>query len=110
MKFDKWFNKQSRLVQLVLLLIPGVNWITELLVRVSRFLRTKDGKDLIVYGANRSAGKIDSFNDHRITMSASIMATTINGETIIYGAEAVNKSYPTFFDDLRYLGGNVIEI
>ena len=48
MKFDKWFNKQSRLIQLVLLLIPGVNWITELLVRVSRFLRTKDGMDVVV--------------------------------------------------------------
>ena len=48
MKFDKWFNKQSRLIQLVLLLIPGVNWITELLVRVSRFLRTKDVMDLVV--------------------------------------------------------------
>ena len=48
MKFDKWFNKQSRLVQLILLIIPGVNWIIELLVRASRFLRTKDGKDLIV--------------------------------------------------------------
>ena len=48
MTFDKWFNKQNRLVQLILLLIPGVNWIVELLVRCSRFLRTKDGKDLVV--------------------------------------------------------------
>ena len=31
----KWFNKQSRLVQIILLLIPGVNWITEVIVRVS---------------------------------------------------------------------------
>ncbi len=31
----KWFNKQSRLVQIILLLIPGVNWITEIIVRVS---------------------------------------------------------------------------
>ena len=30
-----WFNKQSRLVQILLLLIPGVNWIIEILVRVS---------------------------------------------------------------------------
>ena len=28
-----WFNKQSRLVQILLLLIPVVNWITELVVR-----------------------------------------------------------------------------
>ena len=34
-----WFNKQSRLVQLILLLIPGVNWITELVVRWSTWLK-----------------------------------------------------------------------
>lgn len=41
MKFDKWFNKQSRLVQILLLLIPFVNWVVELLVRWSVALRTK---------------------------------------------------------------------
>jgi hypothetical protein len=30
-----WFNKQSRLVQILLLLIPFVNWVTELVVRWS---------------------------------------------------------------------------
>ncbi len=30
-----WFNKQSRLIQIILLLIPGVNWITEIVVRVT---------------------------------------------------------------------------
>ena len=34
-----WFNKQSRLVQLLLLLIPFVNWVTELVVRWSTFLK-----------------------------------------------------------------------
>ncbi len=48
MKFDKWFHKQSRLVQFILLLIPGVNWIMELLVRLSVYLRTKDTVDLVV--------------------------------------------------------------
>ena len=42
MKFDKAFNKQSRLVQIILLLIPGVNWVTEALVRWSVALRKKD--------------------------------------------------------------------
>lgn len=41
MKFDKWFNKQSKLVQVLLLLIPGVNWVTEVLVRWSVALKTK---------------------------------------------------------------------
>ena len=30
---EKWFNKQSRLVQLILLLIPGVNWVIEVCIR-----------------------------------------------------------------------------
>ena len=41
MKFDKWFNKQSKLVQILLLLIPVVNWVTEVLVRWSVALKTK---------------------------------------------------------------------
>jgi uncharacterized membrane protein len=34
----KWFNKQPRLLQILLLLIPGVNWVTEIIVRVSAVL------------------------------------------------------------------------
>ena len=34
-----WFNKQSRLVQILLLLIPGVNWITEIVVRWSTYFK-----------------------------------------------------------------------
>ncbi len=34
-----WFNRQSRLVQILLLLIPGVNWIVEIIVRWSTFFK-----------------------------------------------------------------------
>lgn len=34
----KWFNKQSRLIQILLLLIPGVNWVTEVVVRVTSLI------------------------------------------------------------------------
>ena len=36
---EKRFEKQSRLVQLILLLIPGDNWVIEVLVRWSHALR-----------------------------------------------------------------------
>lgn len=48
MNFDKWFNKQSKLVQVLLLLIPFVNWVTEVLVRWSSALRTKDVLKIVV--------------------------------------------------------------
>ena len=50
-------------------------------------------------------GIIDSFGDHRIVMSAAIAALKCNGEVIIKGAEAAEKSYPNFFNDYKMLGG-----
>ena len=47
-------------------------------------------------------------NDHRIVMSLSILLTLTGGE--IDGAEAVKKSYPEFFEDLKRLGIEVTEI
>ena len=29
-----WFNKLPRLVQIILLLIPGVNWVVEIVVTI----------------------------------------------------------------------------
>ena len=36
----KWFYSQNFLVQLILLLIPGVNWIIEIGVRWSAYFKT----------------------------------------------------------------------
>lgn len=35
---DKWFHKQSKLVQVLLLIIPVVNWFVEIIVRWSAVL------------------------------------------------------------------------
>jgi len=47
-------------------------------------------------------------NDHRIVMALSVLLTLTGGE--IFGAEAVRKSYPSFFADLGRLGITVEEI
>ena len=48
---------------------------------------------------------IDSFHDHRIAMAAAIAATIATGPVTIRNAECVAKSYPSFWDDYRKLGG-----
>jgi hypothetical protein len=48
-KFDQWFNNQSRLIQLILLLIPVVNWVVEALIRLSVMLRTKSVLHIVVF-------------------------------------------------------------
>ena len=47
-------------------------------------------------------------NDHRIVMALTVLLSLTGGELI--GAEAVRKSYPCFFDDLRRLGVCIEEI
>ncbi len=49
MQFDKWFNKQSTLVKVILLLIPFVGWVTEILIRLSVMLRTKSIEHILVF-------------------------------------------------------------
>lgn len=49
MAFDKWFNSQSVLLKAILLLIPVVNWVMELLIRLSVMLRTKSVLHIVVF-------------------------------------------------------------
>ncbi len=66
---------------------------------------TADG--LIIKGKEKlHGGKIDGCNDHRIVMSASILSNFCDAEVEITDAEAVNKSYPHFFEDYNCMGGN----
>lgn len=50
-------------------------------------------------------GTVRSFNDHRILMSAAVLALRADGPVTVDQAECVNKSYPRFFEDYRTLGG-----
>ena len=60
---------------------------------------------LRIHPANLRGGIVNSHNDHRIAMAAAIAATVCTDPVTILGAEAVNKSYPKFWDEYVKLGG-----
>lgn len=64
---------------------------------------------LTVYGTGLTGGIVDAFGDHRIAMSAAIAATVCTKPVIILGAECVEKSYPTFWEECRCLGAILTE-
>jgi 3-phosphoshikimate 1-carboxyvinyltransferase len=65
-----------------------------------------DGDSLIIDGVDAyKQATVDSVNDHRIAMSAAAAVFASDGEITVTGAEAVNKSYPDFFKDLKSLCG-----
>ncbi|MDR2870546.1 MAG: 3-phosphoshikimate 1-carboxyvinyltransferase, partial [Deferribacteraceae bacterium] len=65
--------------------------------------------EIIITGQESYAGGVvlDGHNDHRIVMSLAVAAALCKESIVIEGAEAVNKSYPNFFDDLKALGADV---
>ena len=70
-----------------------------------RCRETEDG--IIVTGKKLAGGRVNGSGDHRIVMAAAAAATVCEGEVVIEGSQAVNKSYPTFFEDFTKLGGEV---
>lgn len=51
-------------------------------------------------------GAVSGYNDHRMVMALSVLSAVSSGDIILRGAEAVNKSYPNFFEDFSSLGGS----
>lgn len=50
-------------------------------------------------------GRVQSYKDHRIAMTAAIAASHCTGEILLENSEAVEKSYPHFWQDYIALGG-----
>lgn len=63
---------------------------------------------LVIHGVpSLRGGTVDACNDHRIAMAAAIAATACARPVTILGAECVDKSYPTFWEEYECLGGKV---
>ncbi len=79
--------------------------MTDGLSRLGANIReTEDG--LIIDGTDiLHGGEVEGYNDHRIVMSLAMAAARCDGDIIISDMESVNKSYPSFFEDYKKLGG-----
>jgi 3-phosphoshikimate 1-carboxyvinyltransferase len=64
-----------------------------------------DGDLMRVQGGTGVKGaRVHSRNDHRIAMACAVAALRAEGPVVIEEAQAVNKSYTDFYDDLRTWG------
>lgn len=58
----------------------------------------------ILYGA-----KLYAHHDHRLALALTVAALAAAGPSEIVGAECMDKTYPSFFDDFKSLGANFYE-
>ena len=70
-------------------------------------IQITDDRVKIEPGEGLSGARMESYQDHRVAMACSVAAIGAHGESVIEHAEAVSKSYPNFFDDLRSLGAEI---
>lgn len=54
--------------------------------------------------------EIHPHNDHRLAMASALTVTGTNATVVIHDATCVNKSYPSFWEDLSCLGAKVEDI
>ena len=70
---------------------------------------TEEPEGLLIQGKDHLAGgvTVDTWNDHRIAMMVAIAASRCENPVTITGAECVQKSYPTFWEEYARLGGRL---
>ena len=63
-----------------------------------------EGDTLIVQGVKRlRGGEVQTVGDHRIAMSAAVLACQAEGPVAVDDATVVAKSYPAFWEDFEQL-------
>lgn len=65
-----------------------------------------DDEKITIEGGQIRGGTVESQNDHRIAMAAAVASAEADGDITIVGAEAVEKSYPDFFEKMKELYDN----
>ncbi len=70
-------------------------------------IELQDDLMMIKGSAVVKSATVHSRHDHRIAMACAVAALKAEGETIIEEAEAINKSYPDFYEHIKLLGAAV---
>lgn len=66
-----------------------------------------NGDLMAIKGSQQVKGAtLSSHNDHRIAMATAVAALGAKGNTVIHEAEAIKKSYPDFYKDLKSIKTN----
>ncbi len=72
-------------------------------------IENRDGL-VIEGGIPLAGGQVDSAGDHRIAMAAAIAALSTKDGITIRNFRCVDKSYPTFFEEIKRMGGRCHEL
>jgi 3-phosphoshikimate 1-carboxyvinyltransferase len=62
---------------------------------------------LVIQGAPLKGAHLQSYKDHRMALSLSVAALGAEGPSRIFDVGCVDKTYPTFYKDIKKAGANI---
>ncbi len=81
--------------------------MADVINKIGGFVRVTED-EITIHGRNFIRGDVvDSYNDHRVVMAVTILATIANNPVVIKNFNVVTKSYPKFFEDFENVGGKL---
>ena len=66
-----------------------------------------DGMSIQGGGTLKATAPVRSYGDHRIAMAMAVLATCADEPVVINNVACVDTSYPSFWNDLKRIGGHV---
>lgn len=81
--------------------------LQEEFAKMGLHINLQDDLMIIDGGKGLHGAVVQAHHDHRIAMALAVAALGASGDTLVENAEAVNKSYPMFYQHLQQLGAGV---
>ncbi len=66
-----------------------------------------NGEYLSIIGKKPQSALFSGYNDHRMVMTAVLLSGLADGVSTVTDGEAINKSYPSFYEDFNKIGGRL---
>ncbi len=80
-----------------------IHSMTEGLRRMGAHILEKSDS-MHIHGSTLKSANINGYGDHRTVMAMTLAGMRAEGRTMIQGAQAIQKTFPTFVNDMQRLG------
>ena len=80
--------------------------VTELSNMGARVEELKDG--MVIHQSPLTGADVHGYDDHRIVMALAVAGLAAEGETFVDTAEAIEVTYPSFVEDMKGIGANIV--
>jgi 3-phosphoshikimate 1-carboxyvinyltransferase len=80
--------------------------VTELTNMGAQVEELKDG--MVIHQSQLTGTQVHGYDDHRMVMALAVAGLAAEGETVVDTAEAIDVTYPSFMEDMRTLGANMV--